>query len=118
MPSVEVFHSDTAATAITSAAVPPILAAAEHAPTTDSVVSWLPYIASILGPVAVLIVSRLMGALAAAKRETAKQLKASALKRLGDGDPDNNAKAESDLALAAILEASANGLDGRKPKDD
>lgn len=119
---MSLYASDTFLASITSAGGTAAVAAANvagQAPVPEGLPQWLPFVFTVLGPVLTLVVKRLFAASAAKKRALAKA-KAEDEKRLrarveairADGNPANDAVADrleegADKLHAEVIAAEA-----------
>lgn len=107
-------HADTALASFTSAGTTLSLAATAP-PIEGEPLTWVPYLMSVIGPVAILVVNRVLSAKAAARRARAVFEEAEAERKRTDADPANDSEARDHALRAAELRAEADALEALRP---
>lgn len=93
------------------------LGLATHAlPVPSTVPEWLPYVSTILGPVLVVIVNKLLAGKSAQERSIAAAKEKRAADLLADGKPENDGEARRLQDEADSARAVADALDAAKGK--
>lgn len=89
--------------------------AAGVAPVPENLPSWVPYLGSVVVPVAIYLLNRLLGARAARKEARAGVLEARAKALKADNDPENDLQAAALELEAAEERAEAAALKRQVP---
>lgn len=93
------------------------LGLATHAlPVPSDVPQWLPYLSTILGPVLIVVVNKLLAGKSAQEKSLADAKERRARDLLADGKPENDAQAQKLLDEADEARAKAAALDAANQK--
>ena len=90
--------------------------AAGALPVPENVPSWLPYATTIIGPVLIALMHRILAAKAARDRSLAEAKRKRAAQIRGDTNPENDAEASKLEDDADALEAQADAEDAFRKK--